>query len=141
MVQVVPELPEGAWWDWDVVSTTPELFVLGAGYDLTYHHGLELRFHQPLFVRCPTEQFHDPVFRAPTAAEEESVARAVGGAPGVLVAFECDEGEAEQVTGLIAARQLEIATGVVFRYWREHLEPGQRRAPWVRQPVDGPGVG
>ncbi len=135
VVRTVPELPEGSWWDWDVVTSTPELFVLGADYDLTYHHGLELRFQEPLFVRCPAEQFHDPVFRAATGAEEEWVARAVGGTPGVLVAFECDDGGAVQATGLVAARRLEVATGVVFRYWREHLEPGQRRAPWVRPPA------
>ncbi|QKW23230.1 hypothetical protein HUT16_32810 [Kitasatospora sp. NA04385] len=130
---VVPELPTGSWWDWDVVSTGPELFVLGADYDLSYHHGLELRFHGPVFVQCP-EDFSDPVFRAATAQEAERVVRAVGGPPEVLVAFECDVGGVEPATGLIAARRLEIETGAVFRYWREHLEPGQRRAPWVRPP-------
>ncbi|MFC8721848.1 hypothetical protein [Kitasatospora sp. NPDC057198] len=131
---LVPELPEGSWWDWDVVSSTPELFVLGADHDLTYHHALELRFHGPAFVQCPDEFFQDPVFRTATPREVELVSRAAGGAPGVLVAFECEvDGEAP-ATGLIAARRLEIAPGLVFRYWRERLEPGQRRAPWVRPP-------
>jgi hypothetical protein len=142
MVRVVPELPEGPWWEWDVLPAQPGLFVLGADFDLSYHHGLELRFHEPVFVQCP-EYFMDPVFREATAAEVERVAGAVGtdgvagaagGLPEVLVAFECDAGGAGPETGLIAARRLETVTGVVFRYWREQVEPGQRRAPWVRPP-------
>ncbi|WP_146616370.1 hypothetical protein [Kitasatospora sp. SolWspMP-SS2h] len=132
----MPELPAGSWWEWDVVSSAPELFVLGADFDLSYHHGLELRFHRPVFVQCP-EYFLDPVFRAATAAEAERVAGAVGavgGWPEVVVAFDCNVGEAAPAAGLVAARRLEVVAGVVFRYWRAHLEPGQRRAPWVRPP-------
>ncbi|BAJ32661.1 hypothetical protein KSE_69030 [Kitasatospora setae KM-6054] len=80
------------------------------------------------------EFFRDPVFRAATAEEAALVARSVGGPPGVLVAFEGDVGGGAPMTGLIAAGRLEIETGVVFRYWREPLGPGERRAHWVRPP-------
>ncbi|MGW0783726.1 hypothetical protein [Streptomyces sp. NPDC002913] len=36
------QLPEGSWWDWDVVVWTGGQLRLAAGHDLTYHHGLEL---------------------------------------------------------------------------------------------------
>lgn len=47
------ELPEGSWWDWDVIAWQPGEFRLAAGHDLTYHHGLEPVFTDPLLVTCP----------------------------------------------------------------------------------------
>lgn len=106
---------------------------IGAGNDLTYHHGLELVFHDPVLVKCPTV-FHDSVFREPTQAEKSLVVRRIGEAPPVIVAFEADAGGQEPATALIAAEQPEVVHGIVFRYWRKDSEPGQRLAPWVRTP-------
>ncbi|MEU9415776.1 hypothetical protein [Streptomyces sp. NPDC051000] len=128
------ELPEGSWWDWDVVAWDAGRLCFGAGHDLSYAHGLELVFRDPVFVACPAA-FHDPVFREPTADEVRLVARQVGDTPAVLVAFEADAGGPSLASGLVAAGQLDIVQGPVFRYWREHLATGERLAPWVRPPV------
>ncbi|MFI8455321.1 hypothetical protein [Kitasatospora sp. NPDC085464] len=108
------ELPEGSWWDWDVFSWRPGELRLAAGYDLSYHHGLELVFADPLYVRCPAD-FHDPVFRVPTPEERQAVERQCGEPPGVLVAFEADGGGSEPVTGLIAAGSLQMRVELVLR--------------------------
>ncbi|MEU5093126.1 hypothetical protein [Streptomyces sp. NPDC021356] len=83
------ELPEGSWWDWDIVAWDPGRLSLGAGHDISYAHGLELVFSDPVFVTCPAT-FQDPVFRAPTPDEVQLIARQVGEAPPVLAAFEAD---------------------------------------------------
>ncbi|MFE9809704.1 hypothetical protein ACFYRN_42930 [Streptomyces sp. NPDC005227] len=62
------ELPEGSWWDWEVLAWDSGQFRFTADDDLRYHHGLELAFTAPLFISCPAT-FHDPVFRAPTPEE------------------------------------------------------------------------
>ncbi|MEU9044259.1 MULTISPECIES: hypothetical protein [unclassified Kitasatospora] len=121
------ELPEGSWWDWDVFSWRPGELRLAAGYDLAYHHGLELVFADPLYVRCPAD-FHDPVFRAPTPEERRLVGRQCGEPPGVLVAFEADGGGTEPVSGLIAAGSLEVRVGWVLRHGRG-TESGGRAVP------------
>ncbi|MFG2695729.1 hypothetical protein [Kitasatospora sp. NPDC048407] len=128
------ELPEGSWWDWDVVSWDPSRLVLGTGHDLTYHHLLELRFDEPELVTCPAT-FQDPAFRDPTPAEMARVQRQLGSLPPVLVAFTADAGGADPADGLIAAGRLTIVRGTVFRYWRGELGPDERHAPWVRPPV------
>ncbi|GHH76105.1 hypothetical protein GCM10018781_46520 [Kitasatospora indigofera] len=127
-------LPEGSWWDWEVIGWDAGQFRLAAGHDLAYHHGLELVFDRPAFVSCPAE-FQDPVFRAPTREEWTGVTRRLGGVPPVLVAFEADAGGREPVSCLVAAEGFEVVHGTVLRYWREDLAPGQRFAPWVRPPV------
>ncbi|MFE9425021.1 hypothetical protein ACFYNO_18830 [Kitasatospora sp. NPDC006697] len=109
------ELPEGSWWDWDIVSWDPARLRLAAGYDLTYHHNLELVFSDPLFVSCPSV-FHDPEFRDPTTDELAMVVRRTGERPAVVVAFEADAGGAEPALGLIAAEQVEVVEGLVLRY-------------------------
>lgn len=126
-------LPPGSWWDWDVVSCDAGELRLGAGYDLTYHHGLELVFRDPVFVQCPTA-FQDPVFREPGPDEVWTVTRQLGEAPQLVVAFEAEAGGSEPMTCLIAAGSVEVVLGTVFRYWRGELKPGQRHAPWVRPP-------
>lgn len=126
-------LPAGSWWDWDVVSCDAARLRLGAGHDLSYHHGLEIVFHGPLLVDLPTA-FRDPVFRAPTGPETEAVAERLGELPAVLVAFEADAGGPKPTTCLVAADDLEIRVGLVFRYWRDELAEGQSFAPWVRPP-------
>ncbi|WP_405484023.1 hypothetical protein [Streptomyces sp. NBC_00009] len=128
------ELPQGAWWDWDIVAWDPGRLCLGAGHDVSYAHGLELVFSDPIFVKCPAA-FHDPVFRQPTPDEVRLVVRQVGETPPVLVAFEADAGGPALVSGLLAAGRLDIVQGTVFRYWREDLAAGERLAPWVRPPV------
>jgi hypothetical protein len=127
------ELPEGSWWDWDVVSCNAGELRLGAGHDLTYHHGLELVFRDPALVQCPTA-FQDPVFRSPAPDETLAVTRQLGEAPQLLVVFEADAGGSEPATCLIAAGSVEVVVGTVFRYWRGDLELGQRYAPWVHRP-------
>lgn len=127
------ELPEGSWWDWDIVSCDAGRLRLGAGYDLTYHHGLELIFHGPTLVRCPTA-FHDPVFRLPTLQEVQTVTIQLGEVPPLLVAFEAEAGGSTPATCLIAAENVEVKLGIVFRYRRENLSPGESLAPWVQAP-------
>lgn len=129
-------LPEGPWWDWEVIAWDTHQFRLAAGHDLTYHHGVELVFGEPAFVSCPA-MFHDPVFRAPTSGELEAISRRVGEPPAVLVAFEADARGEEPATGLVAAERLEIVHETVLRYWRPDAAPGQRFAPWVRPPDGG----
>ncbi|MGW0935423.1 hypothetical protein [Streptomyces sp. NPDC002666] len=127
------ELPEGSWWDWDVVAWNPGRLRLGAGHDISYAHSLELVFSDPVLVTCPAA-FQDPVFRAPTPDEVRLVAGQVGETPPVLLAFEADAGGPGLASGLVAAGQLDIVQGTVFRYWRENLAVGERLAPWVAPP-------
>ncbi|MCF3132080.1 hypothetical protein [Streptomyces olivochromogenes] len=127
------ELPEGSWWDWDIVAWDSGRLRLGAGHDISYAHRLELVFSDPVFVTCPAA-FQDPVFRAPTP-EVRLVARQIGETPPVLIAFEADAGGPSLASGLVAAGQLDIVLGTVFRYWRENLAVGERLAPWVKPPV------
>ncbi len=127
------ELPEGSWWDWEVLAWDSGRFRLAADYDLSYHHGLELVFTAPLFVSCPAA-FHDPVFRAPTPEELLRAGRQLGGRPPVLVAFEADAGGSEPISCLVAAERLDIVQETVLRYWREDWAPGRRFAPWVQPP-------
>ncbi|MDA0564280.1 hypothetical protein LG943_08065 [Streptomonospora sp. S1-112] len=108
-------LPEGSWWDWEVLDWDPVRLRLAAGHDLTYHHGLELVFHEPAYAACPAA-FHDPVFRAPTVREAESAARWLGGRPPVLAAFDAEANGPEPVPCLIAAERLEIRHGIVLRH-------------------------
>ncbi|MFJ5033224.1 hypothetical protein ACIQB5_35320 [Streptomyces sp. NPDC088560] len=108
-------LPEGSWWDWEVIVWDGGLLRLAAGYDLTYHHGLEVVLTDPCFVSCPAT-FQDPVFREPTAQETARLRRALGGAPPVVVAFEADAGGPGPVSCLIAAERLDIVPGLVRRH-------------------------
>ncbi|MCX4751696.1 hypothetical protein OG455_40385 [Kitasatospora sp. NBC_01287] len=128
------QLPRGSWWDWDVVAWNPGQLRLGAGHDLTYAHGLELVFSDPVLVRCPSA-FQDPVFREPTPSELQLVERQLGEMPAVLIAFEADAGGTTLASGLVAAGRLDIVQGTVFRYWREELAAGERLASWVRPPA------
>jgi hypothetical protein len=128
------QLPEGSWWDWDVVAWNPAEFRLAAGPDLSYAHGLELVFGDPAFVSCPA-RFADPVFRPPTAEERLRVARRLGEEPPVLIAFEADAGGSEPVSCLIAAERIDVVHETVLRYWRPDAADGLRFAPWVRPPT------
>ncbi|GAA2260743.1 hypothetical protein GCM10010430_51070 [Kitasatospora cystarginea] len=50
----VIRLPEGSRWDWEIVAWDVGQLRLGAGHDLTYHHGLEpCRSSEPPSVSCP----------------------------------------------------------------------------------------
>ncbi|WP_229816277.1 hypothetical protein [Streptomyces lucensis] len=124
-------LPEGSWWDWEVIVCNAGELRLAAGYDLTYHHGLEAVFADPVFVSCPPA-FQDPAFRAPTAEETDRLARALGETPHVVVAFEADAGGPEPVSCLVAAERLDIRPGLVRR-----APPAC--APAVPGPRDWPG--
>ncbi|MDQ8701223.1 hypothetical protein RCO28_01805 [Streptomyces sp. LHD-70] len=108
-------LPEGSWWDWEVLGWDAGRFHLAADSDLTYHHGLELIFHDPLFVRCPTA-FQDPVFRSPTATELAEAAGQFGERPGVLVAFTADAGGRSTVDCLVVADRVEVVRKLVLRH-------------------------
>jgi hypothetical protein len=110
----VIELPEGNWWDWDVVAWDPGRFVLGADFDLTYHHNLELVFSDPVYVQCPAF-FQHPVFREPTPGERSLVRLMVQEPEPVVVAFDAEVGAGE-VSGLIAAGGVQVVAGTVLRY-------------------------
>ncbi|MFF2379785.1 hypothetical protein [Streptomyces sp. NPDC058108] len=126
-------LPEGSWWDWDVVAWDGGQLRLAAGHDLAHHHGLELVFGDPIFVACAAG-FHDPVFRSPSPDELLKVTSRFGEKPPVVVAFETDAGGQELVSCLIAAERLDIVQESVLRYWRADASPDQRFAPWVTPP-------
>lgn len=127
-------LPEGSWWDWELLTGNGAELRLAAGYDLTYHHGLELVFTEVSYLACPTRFCHAR-FREPTSQERDSVRRYVGDVPPVVAAFDV---EAEFGDGnlpcVVAADTVEVVPGTVYRYWRENLEEGERLAPWVRRP-------
>ncbi|MGW0860578.1 hypothetical protein [Streptomyces sp. NPDC001493] len=127
------QLPEGSWWDWDVVAWDSGQLRLAADHDLTYHHGLELIFSDPIFVSCPSG-FRDPAFRSPSPDELLKVTRQLGEIPPIVVAFEADAGGQEPVSCLIAAERLDIVQETVLRYWRQDAGPDQRFAPWVTSP-------
>lgn len=129
---VAIQLPAGSWWDWDVVEWNAGRLRLGAGHDISYAHYLELVFVDPVLVRCPSS-FSDPVFRVPTPDEMRLVADQIGEMPAVVCAFEADAGGPDRAVCLIAAGQLDVVQGTVFRYWRE-LAAGERLAPWVQPP-------
>jgi hypothetical protein len=122
------DLPDGSWWDWDVVGWDRRELRLAAGPDLAHAHHLEVVFTAPGYVCCPAE-FSDPVFRSPSADEVAMVTRFLDAEPGVLVAFDA-EGAATTLPGLIAADAVRIDRGTVYRY----PAPGGRLAPWVTRP-------
>ncbi|MFD8014537.1 hypothetical protein [Streptomyces sp. NPDC058955] len=103
-------LPDGPWDAWELRRYDGSRLTLAAGYDLTYHHGLEVELTDVLYVRCPTA-FMDPVFRAPTAEERAEVVRSTGEEPPVLLAFEADGGGAAPVTCLLAAEAWAVRRG------------------------------
>jgi hypothetical protein len=82
-------LPEGSWWDWDLFCWNGSELRLAAGYDLAYHHGLELVFSDVGYLACPT-QFSRPQFREPTPGEGDTVRRYVGEESRVVVAFDVE---------------------------------------------------
>ncbi|WP_405659940.1 hypothetical protein OG379_05590 [Streptomyces sp. NBC_01166] len=127
------QLPEGSWCDWDVVTWDGGQLRLAADHDLTYHHGLELIFSEPIFVSCPSG-FRDPVFRSPSPDELLKVTRQLGEMPTNVVAFEADAGGQEPVSCLIATERLDIVQETVLRCWREDAGPDQRFARWVTSP-------
>ncbi|MGW2649177.1 hypothetical protein ACWC2T_30720 [Streptomyces sp. NPDC001393] len=128
------ELPEGSWWDWEVIGWDAGELRLAAGNDLTYHHGLEAVFVAPLLVSCPLA-FQDPVFRAPTAAETARLVRALGEAPALVVAFEADAGGPEPLSCLIAAERLEIRQGLVRRRPRAPAQAAPGPCDWPGPPL------
>ncbi|MGW4567028.1 hypothetical protein ACWEN3_33080 [Streptomyces sp. NPDC004561] len=130
-------LPEGSWWDWDVLAWDAGQLRLAAGHDLAHHHGLEVAFVGPLFVSCPFA-FQDPAFRPPTAEETDRLARTIGETPPVVVALEADGGGPEPVSCLVAAERLDIRPGLVPRRPRARARaaPGLRDWPGPPLPTD-----
>ncbi|MEU5536253.1 hypothetical protein [Streptomyces sp. NPDC020362] len=128
------ELPEGSWWDWEVIVWDAGQLRLAAGHDLTYHHGLELVFVAPAFVSCPSD-FQDPVFRPPTAEETMRLARTLGETPPLVVAFEADAGGREPVSCLVAAERLDILPGLVLRQPHAGGEAARRARDWPGPPL------
>jgi hypothetical protein len=129
------EIPRGNWWDWDIVLCDATRLRLGANYDLSYAHGLEVVFSDPVYLSCPTV-FQEPEFREPTPTEIQRITEWCGATPPVIVAFEAGGGGRTPVTCLIAAETVKVVEGVVYRYPRPDLQPGERLAPWVLEPPD-----
>lgn len=128
----VLSLPEGSWWDWEVVGWDRGTLCLAAGSDLTYHHDLEAWFSGTVYVSCP-ESFSDPVFREPSDTDRALLQHLDGDVPLQVYAFDVDPpGGNGLMACVIVAASVKIVRGVVYRYWRDHLGPGERRAPWVR---------
>ncbi|MGW3266703.1 hypothetical protein [Streptomyces sp. NPDC001056] len=132
-------LPEGSWWDWEVTAWDAGALRLAAGSDLTYHHALEVVFVAPALVSCPLA-FQDPVFRAPTPDETARLARSLGEASPVLVAFEAHAGGIEPVSCLVAAERVEFRHGLVRRSAKapdqEASRPPSRSTPcWPGVPL------
>ncbi|MFI6353709.1 hypothetical protein ACIBJF_13835 [Streptomyces sp. NPDC050743] len=130
-------LPEGSWWDWEVIVWDGGQLRPAAGYDLPSHHGLEIVFTAPGFVSC-LSAFQDPVFREPTAEEGARLRRALGETPPVVVAFEADGGGPDPVSCLIAAEGLDVLPGLVVRRSRVRAQvaPGLRDWPGPPLPTD-----
>ncbi|MFN8077916.1 MAG: hypothetical protein U0Q15_21190 [Kineosporiaceae bacterium] len=126
------QLPDGAFWDWEVLSWSGGTLILAAGTDLTYHHQLEVIFTEVAYVALPS-LFHHPTFRPPTAEELRAVADQVGAPAPVVVAFDHDgtDGDGRPLSGLVAADAVEVVPGAVYRYRRETLLPGERHATWL----------
>lgn len=131
------KLPEGSWWDWEITACDAGRLRLAAGHDLTCHHGLEVIFTDPLFVSCPPA-FRDPVFRPPAPAETARLARVLGEAAPLVVAFEADAGGREAVSCLVAAEGLVIRPGRWSRDPRAGAQalPGPRDWPGPPLPTD-----
>jgi hypothetical protein len=131
----VIELPEGSWWDWDVLHFDGTQLRLAAGHDLTYHHGLEVVFTDVDYLACPT-RFQDPRFRQPTLDELLMVRRHVGEEPAVVVAFDIEAlVGSDLLPCLVAAGSVEVVSGQVYRYWRDNLAVGERLAPRAQPPA------
>ncbi|MGY5135301.1 hypothetical protein ACWGJW_23385 [Streptomyces nigrescens] len=127
------QLPEGFWWDWDVVAWDGGELRLAAGHDLAYHHGLDWSSviqsssaARPAFAIRPSGP--------PSPDELLRITRQLGGKPPIVVAFEADAGGQEPVLCLIAAERLDVVQETVLRCWRDDAGPDQRFAPWVRPP-------
>ena len=132
----VLRLPEGSWWDWEVIGWDRGTLCLAAGSDLTYHHDLEVRFSGTVYVACP-ESFSDPVFREPSDTERDLLRHLASDVQFQVHAFDVDPpGGNGTMACVIVAASVEAVPGVVYRYWRDHLPPGARRAPWVQPPPD-----
>ncbi|MFJ4526055.1 hypothetical protein ACIP4Y_34860 [Streptomyces sp. NPDC088810] len=131
------KLPEGSWWDWEIIACDAGQLRLAAGYDLAHHHGLEVIFTDPLFVSCPPA-FQDPVFRPPTTEETTRLARVLGEEAPLVVAFEADAGGREAVRCLVAAGRLDVRPGLVRRHPRADAQaaPGPRDWPGPPLPTD-----
>jgi hypothetical protein len=128
----VLRLPEGSWWDWEIIGWERGTLCLAAGWDLTYHHDLEVRFSEVAYVACP-ESFSDPVFREPSGAEQALLRHLDGDGPLHVYAFDVEPpGGNGNMACVIVAASVDVVPGVVYRYWRDELLPGERRAPWVR---------
>ncbi|GAA2484892.1 hypothetical protein [Winogradskya humida] len=125
-------LPEGQWWDWEIMTWTAGTLTLAASTDLTYHHGLEVIVSDVGFVQCPS-LFHHAVFREPTAAERDFVLRQSAGDAPLIVAFDHNEHDAagRAMSGLIGAADVRVVTGTAYRYLRPGLRPGERLASEV----------
>jgi hypothetical protein len=133
---VVSRLPGGSWWDWEVVGWDRATLCLAAGADLTYHHDLEVCFAGVVYGACP-ESFADPVFREPGDTEQALLRHLDSDVQLQVYAFDVDPpGGNGLLACVIVAALVEVVPGVVYRYWRDHLLPGGRRAPWVRPPRD-----
>ncbi|GAA2556346.1 hypothetical protein GCM10010435_28770 [Winogradskya consettensis] len=113
------ELPEGQWWDWEIMTWNAGALTLAASTDLTYHHGLEVVFSDVGFVQCPA-LFHHAVFREPSDAERDFVLRQAAGDASLIVAFDHDEQDAagRALSGLIGAGDVRLVTGTAYRYDR-----------------------
>jgi hypothetical protein len=127
----VIELPEGSWWDWDLLHFDGSRLTLAAGPDLTYHHGLELVFTDVVYLACPT-QFSEPRFREPTQDEQEMLRRYIGEIAPLIVAFDVESpADGDPLACIVAAEAVDIVLGRVYRYWRDDLAAGERLAPNV----------
>ena len=128
------ELPESSWWDWDILYFDGSHLCMAAGSDLTYHHTLEVVFSDVVYLACPIS-FQHPRFREPTLRERALVQRHVGEEPPLIVAFDVEAPAGEEpLACLVAAGSVESLPGVVYRYWREDLAPGERLARFVPPP-------
>jgi hypothetical protein len=131
----VIELPEGSWWDWDVLHFDGSQLRLAAGHDLAYHHGLEVIFADVDYLACPT-RFQDPRFREPTPGERAMLHRHVGEESPLVVAFDIEApADSDPRPCLVAAGSVEVVPGLVYRYWRDNLSAGERLAPHARPPA------
>ncbi|MEV6492332.1 hypothetical protein AB0M20_27470 [Actinoplanes sp. NPDC051633] len=126
------EMPDGPWWEWEILSLNRGRLILAGSFDLSYYHQIEIAFTDVAYLSCAAA-FCDPAFREPTEAELHHATHQNGmDVPPVVVAFDHDFGR--PVSCVIAAGSVEITTGMVHRVPPQRLEPGDRLAPWLEQP-------
>lgn len=111
------------------------LLIVGS-LDLCYYHNVEVEFADVAYISCPTH-FFDPTFRIGVSGERERLVSVLGDFEENVYCIDASAGSWPQ-TFFIVARSVVITEGMVYRYARPDLKPGERIAPWVKPDSNPP---